>query len=353
MFIDPLPPARRILIVTDAWHPQVNGVVRTLENLARELRSRGHEVSFLTPKQFWTVPVPTYPEIRLSLASSGAVFLAMTKARAHHIHIATEGPLGLLARRYCLERHKSFTTSFHTRFPEYLAARLPVPEDWSYSYLRWFHAPAAATMVPTPTLRNELTRRRFEHLSLWGRGVNIEMFAPGPRGARYADLPGPMLLYVGRVAAEKNIEAFLALDVPGTKVVVGDGPERVRLERLYPEVRFMGFLHGAELADAYRSADVMVFPSRTDTFGNVMTEALASGTPVAAYPVTGPIDVITDPRAGALSEDLGEAVTRALGCRRENARALAERFTWRASADQFFGALVAANQKRVPLATAS
>jgi glycosyltransferase involved in cell wall biosynthesis len=351
MFISPLPPARRILIVTDAWRPQINGVVRTLESLAAELRRRGHEVSFLTPEKFWTVPVPTYPEIRLSLASRGAVFLAMARARAHHIHIATEGPLGLLARRFCLERQRAFTTSFHTRFPEYVSSRLPLPEEWSYGYLRWFHAPAVHTMVPTPSLRDELAARDFGHLTLWGRGVDGDRFRPGP-ATMFGDMAGPRLLYVGRVSTEKNIEAFLSLRVPGTKIVVGDGPDRVRLERLYPKVRFIGFLHGEALAAAYRSADVLVFPSRTDTFGNVVTEALASGTPVAAYPVTGPRDILTDTRAGALSENLEDAVRLALTCRRSDARALADRFTWAASADQFMNGLVPSGKSVPALARA-
>jgi len=345
------PAARRILIVTDAWRPQINGVVRTLESLAAQLRLAGHRVDFLTPERFWTLPVPTYPEIRLSLASRRAVFLAMARSRAHHIHIATEGPLGLMARQFCLERHRAFTTSFHTRFPEYVSARLPVPEEWSYGYLRWFHAPAAATMVPTASLRDDLAARGFAGLTVWGRGVDQERFRPGPKTA-FRGLPGPHLLYVGRVAAEKNVEAFLSLAVPGSKLVVGDGPERARLERLYPQAHFFGYRHGEDLAAAYRSADVLVFPSRTDTFGNVLTEALASGTPVAAYPVTGPRDVVTDPRAGALHTDLAEAVRRALLLRRADARALGERYSWAASAAQFLSALVPAAAPERELALA-
>lgn len=342
----PVLSSRRILIVTDAWRPQINGVVRTLESLARQLRQWGHEVQFLTPEPFVTLPVPSYPEIRLSLASRGAVFRAMAQARAHHIHIATEGPLGLLARDFCLTRTRSFTTSFHTRFPEYVSARLPVPEDWSYGYLRWFHGPAAATMVPSPSLKLELEGRGFRNLTLWGRGVDAERFHPGAR-TMFGDLPGPHLLYVGRVSIEKGVEDFLALDVPGTKIVVGDGPDRHRLERLYPAVRFVGYLHGDALAQAYRSADALVFPSRTDTFGNVLIEALASGTPVAAYPVTGPLDILTDERAGGLSDDLGTAVRLALSADRERARALAQSFTWAASAAQFLAALVLA-RRHVP-----
>lgn len=342
---------RRILIVTDAWRPQINGVVRTLETLAATLRGRGHEVRFLTPEQFWTIPVPTYPEIRLSLASRRQVFPALARARAHHIHIATEGPLGLLARQFCLERGRAFTTSFHTRFPEYLAARLPVPEEWSYGYLRWFHDPASATLVPTPTMRDDLAARGFAHLSLWGRGVDPARFSPGPRTA-FSHLEGPHLLYVGRVSSEKNVAAFLALDLPGTKIVVGDGPERARLEREHPDAVFTGYLHGEDLVNAYRSADVLVFPSKTDTFGNVMTEALACGTPVAAFPVTGPLDVLTDPAAGAMDDDLGLAVRAALQLDRKAAAAHGLRFSWDASAQQFLGALVPASPRLMALPVA-
>jgi glycosyltransferase involved in cell wall biosynthesis len=259
-------------------------------------------------------------------------------AAPDHIHIATEGPLGLLARQYCLSQGLSFTSSFHTRFPEYLAMRMPVPQEWSYGYLRWFHSAAARTLVPTPSLRADLVRRGFSHLSLWSRGVDGERFRPGPK-SMFDEWPGPHLLYVGRVAAEKNIEAFLELDLPGTKIVAGDGPDRMRLQRLYPDTVFLGYQHGAQLESAYRSADVLVFPSRTDTFGNVITEALASGTPVAAYPVTGPLDVLNDPKAGSLDVDLGRAVRQALTLRRNDARAHGERFTWQASAGQFLTAL--------------
>lgn len=331
-------PPRRILVVTDAWRPQINGVVRTLESIGRELTAAGHAMTFLTPERFWTLPVPSYPEVRISLASLGAVSRQIEAAEPHHIHIATEGPLGLLARQYCLNRHIGFTTSFHTRFPEYVAMRVPVPQEWSYGYLRWFHAPAARTMVPTPSLRDDLTARGFNHLVLWSRGVDGSRFRPGPKSL-FADLPGPHLLYVGRVAAEKNVEAFLDLDIAGTRIVVGDGPDRARLQKAYPGTVFLGYRHGDELGALYRSADVLVFPSLTDTFGNVITEALASGTPVAAYPVTGPRDVLNDVRAGALDMDLNAAVARALTLDRADARAHGERFTWAASAAQFYAAL--------------
>jgi glycosyltransferase involved in cell wall biosynthesis len=330
--------SRRLLVVTDAWRPQINGVVRTLESVGKELMRTGFDVQYLTPERFWTLPVPSYPEIRISLASLGAVTRQVEAVSPDHIHIATEGPLGLLARQYCIDRRLGFTTSFHTRFPEYVAMRVPVPQEWSYGYLRWFHSAAARTLVPTPSLRDDLIARGFVRLGLWTRGVDGERFRPGPK-TQFNDLPGPHLLYVGRVAAEKNVEAFLNLEVPGTKIIVGDGPDCIRLMREHPEVVFLGYRHGEELGQLYRSADVLVFPSRTDTFGNVITEALASGTPVAAYPVTGPLDVLSEPKAGALDDDLNVAVARALTLNRADARAHGERFTWAASAAQLQSAL--------------
>lgn len=332
---------RKVLIVTDAWHPQVNGVVRSLDRVGRELRGRGYDVSMLTPEGFPTVPLPTYPEIRLSLAAPGAVAALIEAQAPDHIHIATEGPLGLLARQVCVSRGLLFTTSYHTRFPEYVAARLPVPAAWSYSYLRWFHSAAAATMVPTPGAIAELARRRFSRLVLWSRGVDADVFAPG-QATWFAGLPRPIMLSVGRVAVEKNLEAFLGLDLAGTKVVVGDGPQLETLGRAYPQAVFLGKRVGEELSAIYRSADVFVFPSRTDTFGNVMLEALASGVPVAAYPVMGPLDVLTDPGAGAMDVDLALAVTRALGLSRQAARAHALGFGWARAADQFARHLVPA-----------
>jgi len=331
----------RLLIVTDAWHPQVNGVVRSLVRISEELFARGMDVRFLTPDAFWTMPMPTYPEIRLSLARMGAVAAFITEQAPDHIHIATEGPLGLLARLHCVARRLAFTTSYHTRFPEYLAARLPVPEEWSYGFLRWFHAAAERTLVPTPGAMADLAGRGFANLSIWSRGVDHARFAPGPK-TWFTDLPGPHLVNVGRVAVEKNVEAFLQLDVPGTKIVVGDGPQRAELEARHPEAVFLGQRVGHELVGIYRSADVFVFPSKTDTFGNVMIEAMACGTPVAAYPVMGPIDVIGDSAAGVLDEDLAAAVRRAQTLSRAAVRRHAETFTWSASTDQFLRALVPA-----------
>lgn len=343
----------KVLIVTDAYHPQTNGVVRCLDAVGRELSGQGHKVGYLTPEGFMTVPLPTYPEIRLSLTTPSAIAAHVGRKAPDHIHIATEGPLGLMARYHCVEAGLRFTTSYHTRFPEYLAARMPVPEDWVYAYLRWFHGAATATLVPTQSLKSELEARQFQSLRLWTRGVDAELFAPGPK-TEFTALPGPHLLYVGRVAVEKNVEAFLALEVPGTKIVVGDGPALGEMTARFPDAVFLGRQSGAELSALYRSADVFVFPSRTDTFGNVMIEALSSGVPVAAYPVTGPIDVLTDPAAGALDVDLGVAVTRALGLTRDAARAHAARFTWAECARLFAEALVPAREPVLPeLAAAS
>ena len=331
----------RILIVTDAWHPQTNGVVRCLDAVGRELRGRGHDVQYLTPERFWTMPLPTYPEIRLSLTPLGAVAEQIAALVPDHVHIATEGPLGLQAKLYCTEAGLRYTTSYHTRFPEYVAARMPVPSEWSYAYLRWFHSGADATLVPTASVGRDLERQGFSNVVVWSRGVDAAAFSPGPK-TEFRDLPGPHLLYVGRVAVEKNVSAFLELDVPGSKIVVGDGPQLEDLKRAHPEAVFLGMRRGAELAALYRSADVFVFPSRTDTFGNVMIEALASGVPVAALPVSGPIDVLTDPRCGAMAEDLGRAVGRALTLSREAARRFSASFTWSHCADQFFAALAPA-----------
>jgi len=333
----------RVLIVTDAWHPQTNGVVRCLDAIGKEMRGRGHLVEYLTPERFWTVPMPTYPEIRLSLAPIGAVAEYIGRLAPDHIHIATEGPLGLQARLYCTDNGLRFTSSYHTRFPEYVAARMPVPAEWSYAYLRWFHGDAAATLVPTKSVADELRQRDFNTVKVWSRGVDAAAFSPGPK-SRFLDLPGPHLLYVGRVAVEKNVSAFLKLFTAGTKIVVGDGPQLEELRRAHPEVVFLGLQRVAELAEIYLSADVFVFPSKTDTFGNVMIEALSSGVPVAAYPVVGPIDVLTDRACGAMHEELGVAIDMALELSREAARNFAGTFTWARCAEQFLAALVPTRQ---------
>lgn len=328
----------RILILTDAWYPQINGVVRTLDSVAIELRRMGHTVHFITPDQFPNLPCPTYPEIRLAFATTRRISAAIDEAAPDAIHIATEGPIGLVGRRVCRRRDLPFSTSFHTRFPEYVHARCRMPISLGYRAVRRFHSAARVTMVATETLRRELARRGFRNLALWTHGVDAELFQPGPKdiidGAR------PIWLYVGRVAVEKNIGAFLDLPLDGTKYVVGDGPQIDRLRRDYPAVRFVGAKSGNDLAAYYAGADVFVFPSRTDTFGNVMLEALASGVPVAAFPVPGPIDVINGHAVGALDDDLAQAALRALSIPAESCRAFALTRTWKASAEQFLANLV-------------
>ena len=325
----------RILIVTDAWHPQVNGVVRTLATVGDELRRGGDVVEYLTPAEFKSVPCPTYPEIRLAIAGPRAVARRIEAFQPDAVHIATEGPLGFLARRYMVKRNLPFTTSFHTRFPEYIHARTRVPVRWSYALIRWFHKPATRVLPPTPSVLRDLENRGFRNLAQWTRGVDTELFKPGPKPEWASDLPGPVMLYVGRLAVEKGLPDFLRLKRPGTKLVVGDGPARASLERAHPNVRFLGAKFGEGLAEAYRAADVFVFPSRTDTFGLVMLEALASGIPVAAYPVMGPVDVIGDAPVGCLHEDLGTAINRALSASHTECRAYAERFSWAACAALF------------------
>ena len=330
---DVLPSALRIMLVTDAWHPQINGVVRTLERLSQELVSDGHSVEFLTPSGFPTVPLPSYSDIRLALTTPRQIARRIDAAKPDHVHIATEGPLGFLARRFCIARGLSFTTSYHTRFPEYLRARMPIPESWTYRWLRRFHNASAGTLVATPSLAAELTQRGFTNLRLWSRGVDTQTYRPDRKPA--LDLPRPIFLSVGRVAVEKNLPAFLDLDLPGSKVVVGDGPALATLKAQYPHVVFLGARTGEELADIYASADLFVFPSRTDTFGIVLLEALASGLPVAAYPVTGPLDVLGDGIGGALSEDLGQATRAALKIARGDARAKAMTYSWSTCAAMF------------------
>lgn len=324
-----------ILIVTDAWHPQINGVVRSLERTASELEAMGLRVEFLTPQAFRTLPCPTYPEIRLSLAHKGMVRRRIRDFGCDHLHIATEGPLGLMSASVARSLGMPFTTSYHTRFPEYVSARLPVPLKWSYSWLRRFHNSGNGCMVATQTLESDLRERGFTNLMRWSRGVDETVFRPYDGSVLPADLPRPVFMNVGRVAVEKNIEAFLELDLPGSKVVVGDGPQLESLKKSYPDVLFTGAKVGEDLARHYASADVFVFPSLTDTFGNVLLEALACGVPVAAYPVMGPLDVIGETGAGVLHEDLKEAALAALDIPREHCRRVALNYTWAASARQF------------------
>ncbi len=327
----------KIAIVTDAWLPQTNGVVRTLTSLKRELERVGHTVLMITPDRFTTIPLPTYAEIRLAIAPGGEVERILNEAKPDAIHLVTEGPLGYAARRYCRRRHLPFTTSFHTKFPDYIQARWGVPQSWTYEILRRFHAPAATTMVATDSVRRELEAYGFQQLKRWTRGVDLTSFRPLAKTP--IDLPRPLFLYVGRLAVEKNLPAFLDLPLPGTKLIVGDGPQRAELERRYPDVRFVGRQEGDDLAYYYGISDAFVFPSRTDTFGLVMLEALASGLPIAAFPVSGPIDVIESSGVGVLSEDLYSAAMQALEIDAEACRARAQEFTWAASAEQFLSNL--------------
>ena len=322
----------RILVATDAWHPQVNGVVRTLTMMAEAAKAFGVDVSFLTPQSFRTFAMPSYPDLRLALPRQAKIVQLIADARPDSIHIATEGPIGLLVRRYCRKQGLPFTTSFHTRFPEYISARLPVPEAWIWAALRRFHRPSQAVMAATPALASELRARGFRNVVLWPRGVDASHFHP-----RAVDLglPRPVFLCVGRVAVEKNLEAFLDLDLPGTKLIVGDGPARATLARKYPQAVFLGARQGDALAQAYAAADVFVFPSKTDTFGLVLLEALASGLPVAAFPVTGPRDVIGTAPVGALNDDLRLACLSALTISPQACLEFAARHTWEASARAF------------------
>ncbi|MEM9169465.1 MAG: glycosyltransferase family 1 protein, partial [Pseudomonadota bacterium] len=303
----------RIVVATDAWRPQVNGVVRTLETLGEILTGYGNEVLYVTPLDFHSIPMPSYPEIRLSLLPNRKVAKLINEFKPDAIHIATEGPIGRAARRFCKRRKYPFTTSFHTRFAEYAHERWRTPISWGYGVLRDFHKDGEAMMVATPGLIDELSERGFDNMKLWARGVDLALFSPGP-STLFADAARPVSLYVGRLAVEKSVEDFLKMDVPGTKVVVGEGPQRAELESRYPDATFLGPRFGDELAACYRAADLFVFPSRTDTFGLVNIEALACGKPVAAYPVRGPLEILSSapPGCGALDDDLAAASRRAL-----------------------------------------
>jgi 1,2-diacylglycerol 3-alpha-glucosyltransferase/glucuronosyltransferase len=323
----------RVLVATDAWQPQVNGVVRTLEALARSARSLGADIQFLSPQGFRSIPMPTYPSLRLALPSASAIAARIEEAAPDSIHIATEGSIGLMTRAYCRKRGLRFTTSYTTRFPEYISARFAIPESWSYAALRRFHAAAAVTMVSTPSLAAQLAERGFRNLAMWGRGVDTDAFTP--EAPADLGLPRPIFLCHGRIAIEKNLEAFLSLDLPGSKVVVGEGPQEAELRERFPSAHFLGLKVGKELASHIAAADVFVFPSLTDTFGIVQLEALACGVPVAAFPVTGPRDVIAGRPVGALDDDLRRACLNALGLSRKACRETALTFSWENSARQF------------------
>jgi glycosyltransferase involved in cell wall biosynthesis len=325
----------RVLVATDAWHPQVNGVVRTLTSLARSAQSLGVSIDFLSPDGLLTVPVPTYPGLRLALPSRRQIARRIDAARPDAIHIATEGPIGHMVRAYCRKHGRPFTTSYTTRFPEYISARAPIPESWIYAALRSFHAAATVTMVATPSLMSELAQRGFTNLGMWTRGVDTKLFRPDC--AIDIAFPRPIFITVGRVAVEKNLEAFLSLDLPGTKVVVGSGPQEAELKRRFPDAKFLGLLENGTLAAHLAAADVFVFPSRTDTFGVVQLEAAACGVPIAAFPVTGPKDVVGNNPIGVLNDDLRVACLEALRVSREACRAFALSRSWENSARQFIG----------------
>ena len=344
----------KLLIATDAWSPQTNGVVTTFRQVIPELEALGAETTVVHPEIFKTVPLPGYPEIRV-VRNPWAVAGHLDNLEFDAIHIATEGPLGLAARRWCQRAGHRFTTSLHTKFPEYVSQRTGLPVKWGYSFLRWFHAPASTTLITTRTQARELTAWGMKNLTVWGRGVNTQLFRPKCRTSHdsehhaeqnpHAEAEGackqPVLLYVGRVAVEKNLEAFLSLEIDGEKWIVGDGPQRGELEERYPEVRWLGYQYGAELAHYYGKADVFVFPSRTDTFGLVMLEAMACGTPVAAYPVTGPIDVVQPGVTGVLDDDLSSAIAGALQLSRAACRSYAETQSWRIVAERLLSATLA------------
>jgi glycosyltransferase involved in cell wall biosynthesis len=345
----------RILVATDAWHPQVNGVVRTITSLKRAAGALGGDIEFLTPEGFPSMDLPTYPGLRVCWPNRREIARRIEAANPEAIHIATEGPIGWSVRAYCRRRGLAFTTSYTTRFPEYIAVRSIVPASVPYAVLRHFHNAAATTMVAVPSLYNELAVRGFHKLGFWGRGVDTQLFNPDHPAP--LDLPRPIFMTMGRVAIEKNIEAFLSLDLPGSKVVVGEGPQRRELMQKYPDVKFLGEKKGADLTAHLAAADVFVFPSLTDTFGVVQLEALACGTPVAAFPVTGPVDVISDHPVGALDKDLRIACLRALIMSRETCRSFALERSWENSARQFIGNLSALQPSRppraVPIATES
>ena len=329
----------RVAIATDAWTPQTNGVVTTLKATVETLTRLGHQVRVISPQGMLSVPAPSYPEIRLAVWPGPHILREMRAFHPHAIHIATEGPLGFAMWRYCRHRRVPFTTSYHTRYPEYLRARWPIPTDVSYAWLRRFHGAAARTFVSSGSLNRQLTERGFKHLHLWRRGVDLKRFHPGTPHPEVASLPRPIMAYVGRLAVEKNIAAFLRLQLPGTKLVIGDGPQRAELAARHPEVKFAGYRHGDELANMVGSADVLVFPSLTDTFGLAMIEALACGVPVAAFSVPGPIDVIEQGVTGVLHEDLAVAVGSALKLDRSVCAQHATAFTWDAATEQFLTGL--------------
>ena len=323
----------KIAIVTDAWEPQVNGVVTTLKTTQQTLIQLGNTVEVFTPKNFKTLPCPTYPEIRLALNPKRRLNQSLKTFKPNALHIATEGPMGLAARAICKKNNWAFTTSYHTQFPEYIRERFPIPLKASYAFFRWFHSGATRTMVGTQRQEELLQLYGFKNLVRWPRGVNTNIFKPNEKS--FLNDPRPIYIYVGRVAVEKNIEAFLELDLPGTKYVVGDGPAYAELKNKYDQIKFIGYKFGEELAKYIAASDVFVFPSKTDTFGIVMLEAMACGVPVAAYPVTGPIDVVRNDLTGCLNEDLAQAVNCALQLDPKDCLEQASEYTWEKASKMF------------------
>ena len=334
------------MIVSDAWSPQTNGVVTTLSQTVASLGRFGHEVEMVTPDHFRTIPCPTYPEIRIALFPYRKVARRIAAFQPHALHIATEGPLGFAARRYCVAHGLRFTTSYHTQFPQYLRSRWPIPTALSYRFLRWFHGAAHACMVSTPTVHRQLADRGFKNLSRWRRGVDTRLFRP--RSKEFLTLPRPIAAYVGRVAIEKNVDDFLRMPWVGSKIVIGDGPERARCQSQFPQASYVGYRYGEDLATHLAAADVLVFPSLTDTFGLVNLEAMACGVPVAAYPVTGPIDVVEEGLTGALDTDLAVAAVRALGVDPRACRTRALQSGWDVCTREFESNLVAVKASPVP-----
>lgn len=331
----------KIAILTDAWHPQISGVVTTLSRTVAELEAMGHDVFCIHPGAFpKTVPCPTYPQIRLAVNPAGRLFRWLDRFRPDAIHIVTEGPIGLAGRFYCRRRGRRFSTAFCTRFDEYIEMRFGIPGGLIFNLMRWFHNGASRVMISSVPLKQELEARGFRNIILWPRGVDTELFRP--MGKNVLNCPRPVFTYVGRVAVEKNIEAFLTLDLPGTKLVVGDGPALDAMRTAFPEALFVGAKTGEELARHFAASDVFVFPSRTDTFGIVMLEAMACGIPVAGFPVRGPVDIVEQGKTGYLSEDLKWAALKALEISPEACRQAALPYSWQKSARCFVDNLAVA-----------